>query len=82
MDDAQHALEVSQREYLIVEQDRQEGMARIEAGEADVRALEKKIEEESIKTDAEIAGMISTFKEFEAVVLKKNEELMKAVAVN
>jgi len=82
MDDARTALEASQREYLIVEQDRQEGMARVDAGEADVRAIEKRIEEESKKTDAEIAEMISTYKQFEFVVLKKNEELMKSIGVH
>eukprot|EP00957_Ditylum_brightwellii_P210548 15365096-Ditylum_brightwellii.AAC.1 len=49
MDDAQHVLEVLQREYLITEQDRQEGMACIDAGKADICALEKRSKRKVLK---------------------------------
>ena len=79
MDAAQEALEAAQMQLLEVEKDRREGMARIEAGEAEVVAMEAKIEEESKKTRQEIDEMIAEFRITEQAILQEEEEFMAAI---
>ena len=62
-----------------VEKERREGMARVEAGEAEVKALEAQMKEEQIKTEKEVAALIAEFKETEKAFMMRNERRMQAI---
>jgi kinetochore protein Nuf2 len=79
MDAAQEALEVANAQLLMVEKDHREGMARVEAGEAEVRSMEAQIEQERQKTQEEIEVMIQEYRMTEKHVLEENSKLMKAI---
>uniref|UniRef100_A0A7S4MY20 Uncharacterized protein n=2 Tax=Odontella aurita TaxID=265563 RepID=A0A7S4MY20_9STRA len=79
IDAANKALEATHEELELVEKDRLEGMARVESHEEEVREIEKKIKEEKKKANAEIAEMIGQYRHLKAVVLEKDQELMKAI---
>ena len=50
MDAAQDRLDTAKAQLVLVEKERREGMARVEAGEAEVRALEAQMQQEQQKT--------------------------------
>jgi len=79
MDAAQESLEQAKVQLLEVEKERRDGMARVEAGEAEVRAMEARIEEETKRTDSEIEGMVTEFQETERIVLEQDAKFMSAI---
>ena len=79
LDAAQEALDNAQRELLLVEKGRRDGMARVEASEAEVRTLEAEIEKDQRDARAEIAEMIEEFRSFEAVALEHDTKLMQSI---
>jgi len=79
MDAAQESLEQAKVQLLEVEKERRDGMARVEAGEAEVRAMEARIEEETKRTDAEIEEMVTEFRETERIVLEQDAKFMSAI---
>lgn len=79
MDAAHDRLDISKEQLLLVEKERREGTARVDAGEAEVRALEAQMKTEQVKTDQEIAELIAEYKETEKVFMARNEKRMQAV---
>jgi kinetochore protein Nuf2 len=79
MDAAHDRLEISKEQLLLVEKERREGMARVDAGESEVRALEAQMKAEQEKTDKEIAELMQEYKERERAFMMRNEERMQAV---
>lgn len=79
LDAAQDRLEIAQEQLLLVEKERREGMARVEAGEAEVLELKAQIEEDKKQTELEIAALIAEFKETEKAFMKRNEQRMKFI---
>jgi chromosome segregation ATPase len=82
MNAAHEALEQANAQLVEVEQDHMDGMARVEAGEFEVKAMEASIEREREKTLAEIKAMIADYHEMERTVLQQNAKLMGAIGVN
>ena len=81
MQAAQDALETAKEQLLLGEKDRREGMARVEAAEADVRALERQVQAEQVQTEREIAALLADFKESEKAFLLCNEQRMHAMGI-
>lgn len=79
MDAMQEALEVAKSQLLDVEKDRRDGMARVEAGEAEVKKLEADMEREKYKTAQEIQAMIREYQETEMLFLERNAERMALI---
>lgn len=79
MDAMQEALEVAKSQLLAVEKDRRDGMARVEAGEAEVKKLEADMEREKIKTAQEIQAMIREYQATEKLFLERNAERMALI---
>jgi len=79
MDAAQEALDAAKEQLLMVEKDHREGMSRVEAGEAEVRAMEAQIEEERKRTQEDISQMIHEYRLTEKRIVEENSKLMKAI---
>lgn len=79
MDAAQEALDVAKGQLLMVEKDHREGMSRVEAGEAEVRAMEAQIEAERERTQEEISQMIQEYRAMEKKIVEENGKLLKAI---
>lgn len=79
MEATQDRLDTAKEQLLIVEKERRDGMARVEAGETEVRALEAQMKAEQDKTDKEIAEVITEYKETERSFLLRNEKRMQVV---
>jgi chromosome segregation ATPase len=73
------ALEMVKSQLLAVEKDRRDGMARVEAGETEVRALEAAIGLARVKTQEEIQTMIAEYNETEKLYLARNNKRMTAI---
>lgn len=74
------ALETAKSQLVLVEKDRRDGLARVEASEAEVRSMEVAMEQERIKTERDIECMISEYKRVEAIWLERNQQRMALVA--
>jgi kinetochore protein Nuf2 len=79
LDAVQDRLDTAKEQLLIVEKERREGIARVEAGESEVRALEAQMMAERFKTEEEIAAMITEYKKLEEAFFKRNEQRMLAI---
>lgn len=79
MDAVQDRLEIAKEQLLIVEKERRDGMARVEAGEAEVFALKEQMNIEQEQTEEEIASMVSAYKELEESFLNRNKKRMQAI---
>lgn len=79
VDAAQDALEQAKLQLLRVEKVRREGMARVEAGEAEVRAIEAAIDHERLKAEAEIQAIVAEYKTVETAFLERNQTRMDAL---
>ncbi|KAL3937584.1 MAG: hypothetical protein SGBAC_007342 [Bacillariaceae sp.] len=79
MDAAQDRLEMAKEQLVLVEKERREGMARVDAGEAEVQTLKAKMEEEQIKTNKEIDAMIEEYKKAESVFMARNDRRMQVI---
>jgi chromosome segregation ATPase len=75
------ALDNAKSQLLRVEKDRREGMARVEAGEQEVRALEAEIEKERLKNESERNRILQEYKNVEAAFLARNEKRMNALNI-
>jgi hypothetical protein len=73
------ALEMVKTQLLSVEKDRRDGMARVEAGETEVRDLEAAIELARVKTQEEIQSMIAEYHKTEKLYLARNNKYMAAI---
>jgi hypothetical protein len=82
MDAVHEALEEAKSVLLRVERERREGIARIEAGEAEVQAIAAVMDEERVQNDAEIHAMIDEYKVVEAAFLKRNQSRMDALVIH
>ena len=78
-DAAQDRLEIAKEQLVIVEKERRDGMARVEAGEAEVESLKAQMQAEQDRTEEEIAAMIAEYKSLEAAFQKRNEKRMQAI---
>ena len=81
MQAAQDALETAKEQLLMGEKERREGMARVEAGEAEVRGLERQLQVEQTQTEREIAALIADFKDAESAFTSRNEQRLQAMGV-
>ena len=54
-------------------------MARVEASEAEVRALEAEIERDGREAAAEIAELVEEYRSMEAVALQHDRALMQSI---
>lgn len=77
MDALQEALDIAKQDLLKVEKDRREAMARIDAGEKEVRTLQLVIEQERTQTEHEIQNMISSYKQLEEKFMDKDKKRIK-----
>lgn len=75
-----HLLE-SQTELMKVEKTRRDGMARIQAMEAEVRNTETMMDDEEITNAKEVEDMIAQYRKMENVVLEHQKGLMKQLVV-
>lgn len=75
----QESMDNAKKELLQVEKDRRDAMARIEAGEKEVQALNALIEQEQIKTDAEIQNLITNYKKLELKFRERNDKREKQI---
>jgi kinetochore protein Nuf2 len=76
---AQDALETAKQQLILGERERREGLARVEAGEAEVLALEEKLKEEQIQTNNEIAALVADYNVTERAFVERNERRMQAI---
>jgi predicted nucleic acid-binding Zn-ribbon protein len=81
MDAAQEALESAKLRLLQVDQEQSEGMARVEAGEAELKALEKQFDQERCRTDQEIEEMMQIYSAMEHKVLNEHISFMDALQI-
>jgi len=72
-------LNMAKQQLLRVEKDRREGMARVEAGEKEVQALQNAMEQARRTTEAEIEAVLAEYKQVEADFLERNRQQMEAV---
>mmetsp|Transcript_71597 Transcript_71597/g.108136 ORF Transcript_71597/g.108136 Transcript_71597/m.108136 type:complete len:467 (+) Transcript_71597:59-1459(+) len=79
MDAVLDRIDIAKEQLLLIEKERQEGAARVDAGEAEVRALEEQMKAEKEKTDQEIAELIANYKEMEKAFLARNEKRMQFI---
>jgi kinetochore protein Nuf2 len=79
MDAVLDRIDIAKDQLLLVEKERQDGAARVDAGEAEVRALEEQMKAEKEKTDREITELISEYKETEKAFMARNEKRMQFV---
>jgi len=79
LDAAADELDRAQRELLTVEKGRRDGMARVEASESEVRALEDEIERDAAEVAAELAEMVEEYRSVEAVALQHDVALMQSI---
>ena len=78
---AHDRLEMAKEQLLMVEKERREGMAKVELGEQEVRALEAQMKAEKEQTEKDIALLISAYREMENAFLARNEKRMQAIDV-
>ena len=79
MDAVQDRLDIAKEQLLMVERDRREGLARVEAGESEVLSLKAQMKSEQEKTEEEIEAIVSEYKILEQNFLKRNEQRMMAI---
>ena len=79
MDAVQDNIDIAKEQLLIVERDRREGLARVEAGEAEVKALKAQMEAEQKTTEEEIAAIVEEYKILEQNFMKRNEQRMMLI---
>ena len=79
MDAVQDRIDISKDQLHIVERDRREGLARVEAGESEVRSLKEHMQAEQEKTEEEISTIVAEYKNLEQAFLKRNEHRMLAI---
>jgi hypothetical protein len=79
MDAMQHSMEAANAELFLVEKDRRDGLARIEAMKQEVRSLEAMIAEEEEKNDAEMEEYLETFHRFAMQVMKSDNMFLAAL---
>lgn len=79
IDAVNEALEDAKSQLLLVEKDRREGMARVEAGETEVRELEAMIEDERKNLEREVSAMVEEYKAIELLFLNRNAQRMAAI---
>ena len=72
-------LNMAKQQLLRVEKDRREGMARVEAGEKEVQALQNAMEQARRTTEAEIETVLAEYKQVEADFLERNRQQVEAV---
>jgi uncharacterized protein YdcH (DUF465 family) len=76
---AQEALDMAKSQLLALEKDRRDGMARVEAGEQQVREMEAALERERRQTEAEVEDMIAEYKETERLFLERHAKRMALI---
>jgi len=76
LDAVQDNIDIAKEQLLIVERDRREGLARVDAGEAEVCSIKAQMKDEQEKTEEEIAAIVSQYKILEQSFLKRNEQRM------
>ncbi|KAL3936203.1 MAG: hypothetical protein SGARI_002658 [Bacillariaceae sp.] len=79
MDAVQDRMEIAKEQLVIVEKERREGLARVEAGEAEVQSLKAQMKEEQEKTEQEVAVMIAEYQTLEQAFHKRNEKRMHVI---
>ena len=79
MDAVQDNIDIAKEQLLIVERDRREGLARVEAGEAEVKALKAQMQAEQKATEEEIAAIVEEYKILEQNFMKRNEQRMMLI---
>ena len=73
------ALMEAKNQLLRVERDRREGMARIEAGEQQIRALETLMAQDEQESEFKIRSVIQEYKQVEISFLEQNATRLKAL---
>jgi kinetochore protein Nuf2 len=79
MDAAHDRLDIAKEQLLVVEQERRDGMARVEDGEAEVRELEEKMKAEQEQNEQEIASLIAEYQETERAFLARHDKRMEFI---
>ena len=62
-----------------VEKEHSDGVARVESGEAEIKAIQTQLERERAHTAAEIDDMVAQYRRLEEKVLDQNAALMTAI---
>lgn len=81
MDAAQESLMATKTKLQFLEQDRRDGMKRIEEGEAKVRQIEMEIENERLQAQDDCEAMIAEFRDTEELVIELMNKRMAALGV-
>lgn len=79
IDAAHEALALAKSQLLRVEKERRAGVARVEAGEAAVQALEDAIAGDTAQAEAALHSVVAEYQAVEASFLKRNQERMDAL---
>ena len=82
MEAAREALAAAQIKLIQVDNEQAEGMARVEAGEIELKALENEIDLERLRTEEEIRDMMEQYRLMEKKVLDQNSALMAAIEIS
>jgi kinetochore protein Nuf2 len=79
MDAVQDRLDIAKEQLIIVEKERRDGMSRVEAGEAEVRALKEQMKKEKEQTEEDISILITAYRKLEEQFYKRNERRLAAI---
>lgn len=79
MEAAKQSLELAQKELLLVEKERREGLVQVNAAEATAAAWVTKIQQQREQYSAELSQRIAEFQKLEKFMLDQDMELMKAI---
>jgi chromosome segregation ATPase len=77
----QEALEAAKAQLLHVEEERRQGVARVQAGEAEVQELQRAMEREHQRTHQELQSLIQEYKQVELIYLQRNEQRLAALGI-
>jgi len=81
MEDVQSSLRDVNAQLFAVEKDRRDAKATLEQHEADVKVVQTIIEEEQAKADDEFENILSTYKNMEKTLLKRQERFNATIRV-
>jgi len=82
MDAALEAFESAKLQLVKVEMEHEEGVSKVEAGESEVKSMERQITAARKIGEADIEGMIDSYKKMETNVLDQAAKLMSAIHVS
>lgn len=79
MDAVLDRIDIGNEQLLIVERERREAKARVEAGEAQVRTLQAQMEAERLEGQQELSKLVEEYRALEQFFYQRNDKRMAAV---